>query len=58
MENKKIQERVLAFKLATEITIEEMEQVSGGGLTSSGTRKQTQKTSMGGRDQTIDSDND
>ena len=53
MENKIIQERVLAFNLATEITPEEMEQASGG---TQGARTQnlSDYTTMGGQDQSRD----
>jgi hypothetical protein len=57
MEDKVTQERVLAFNLATEITPEEMEQVSGG-TQGVGTRTPTHQTTMGGGDQTYDSDPD
>jgi len=57
MENKKIQERVLAFNLATEITSEEMEQISGGTL-GAATRRPTSNTTMGGQDHTYDSNSD
>lgn len=57
MENKTTQERVLAFSLATEITAEEMEQVSGGTL-GAATRRPTSDSTMGGQDHTYDSDSD
>lgn len=57
MENKITQDRVLAFSLATEITTEEMEQVSGGTL-GAATRRATSNTTMGGQDHTYDSDSD
>jgi hypothetical protein len=57
MEDKVTQERVLAFNLATEVTPEEMEQVSGG-TQSIGTRKGTYDTTMGGQDRTYDLDSD
>jgi hypothetical protein len=57
MDDKVTQERVLAFNLATEITPEEMEQVSGG-TQGIGSRNPTRDTTMGGQDQTFDVDYD
>lgn len=53
MENNTIQERVLAFNLATELTSEDLAQVSGGTL-SAGTAEQSHKNTAGGQDQTYD----
>lgn len=50
-------QRVLAFTLATEITPEELEQISGG-TQSLGTNYRTHLTTMGGQDHNYDSNSD
>lgn len=51
----KIEERVLAYSLATEISEEELGQVSGG---AAGTRQETHKPTRMGGDMTFDNDSD
>lgn len=56
MEKNIVDERVLAFSMATEIDTDEMEQVSGGSAGRS--QYQTAKETAMGRDKTIDYDYD